>query len=70
MTRRILDPASYSHYEAETLLSIVTIEPSDAIANLGFLLRARLPGLVEHHTARVVCISVNYPFTETRPPQN
>ena len=49
--RRILDLADYSDYELENLLNIITIEPSDAIADLGFLLSDRLPELVEYHTA-------------------
>ena len=48
IARRILDLADYSDYELENL---ITIEPSDAIADLGFLLSDRLPELVEYHTA-------------------
>ena len=53
IARRILDLADYSDYELENLLNIITIEPSDAIADLGFLLGDRLPELVEYHTAWV-----------------
>ena len=84
IARRILDLADYSDYELENLLNIITIEPSDAIADLGFLLGDRLPELVEYHTAWVefiyiisddgfgwvVCVPVDYPFVETLPPHN
>ena len=53
IARRILDLADDSDYELESLLNIITIEPSDAIADLGFLFGDRLPELVEYHTAWV-----------------
>ena len=34
IARRILDLADYSDYELENLLNIITIQPSDAIADL------------------------------------
>ena len=84
IARKILDLADYSEYELEDLLNIITIEPSDAIADLGFLLGDRLPELVEYHTAWVevtyiisddgfgwvVYIPVDHPFIEILPPQN
>jgi hypothetical protein len=39
IARKILDLADYSDRELENLLNIITIEPSDAIADLGFLIR-------------------------------
>jgi len=39
IARRILDLADYSDFEPENLLNSITIEPSDAIADLGFLIR-------------------------------
>ena len=84
IARRILDLADYSDYELENLLNIMTIEPSDAIADLGFLLGDRLLELVEYHTAWVeltyiisddgfgwvVYVPADHPFIETLPPQN
>ena len=84
IARRILDLADYSDYELENLLNIIAIEPSDAIADLGFLFGDRLPELVEYHTAWVevtyiisddgfgwvVYVPVDHPFIETLPPQN
>ena len=84
IARRILDLADYPDYELDNLLNIITIEPSEAIADLGFLLGNRLPELVEHHTAWVeltyiisddgsgwvVYVPTDHPFTETLPPQN
>ena len=84
IARKILDLADYSDYELDNLLNIITIEPSDAIADLGFLLGDRLPELVEYHTAWVeltyiisddgfgwvVYVPVDHPFIETLPPQN
>ena len=84
IARRILDLADYSDYELESLVNIITIEPSDAIADLGFLLGDRLPELVDYHTfwveltyiisddgfGWVVYVPVDHPFIETLPPQN
>ena len=84
IARRILDLADYSDYELENVLKIITIEPSDAIADLGFLLGDRLPELVEYHTSWVeltyiisddgfgwvVYVPVDHPFIETLRPQN
>jgi hypothetical protein len=39
IARRILDLADYSDFEPENLLNSITIEPSDAIADLGFFIR-------------------------------
>ena len=84
IARRVLDLADYSDYELENLLNIIAIEPSDAIADPGFLLGDRLPELLEYHTAWVelayiisddgfgwvVYVPVDHPFIETLPPQN
>ena len=84
IARKILDLADYSDYELENLLNIIIIEPSDAMADLGFLLSDHLPELVEYQTAWVeltyiisddgfgwvVYIPVDHPFIEILPPQN
>ena len=53
IAQRILDLDDDSSYELENLVNIIVIEPSDAIADLGFLFGDRLPELVEYHTAWV-----------------
>ena len=84
IAKRILDLTDHCDCELAELFNIITIEPSDAIADLGFLLGDRLPELVEYHTAWVeltyiisddgfgwvVYVPIGHPFIQTLAPQN
>lgn len=56
ISRRILDLADNPDYELEKLLNIIAIEPSDAIADLGFLLGDRLPELNQGTSAETLVL--------------